>query len=175
MIFTRDFVTHKNVAESPHSWQKVIIYGNSCIILYIFGHGDELICIKMPTIVHLLKWLSGCFSVFCESACLLLNDKLNINFDIISWYICCQNSLMGAISYVAMIYHIYRHISSTKNKTNKQKNRRNNGVSNFLKFDLYSFYSLLVSYLIIIITTITDCFMSIAILLNRGFRFSETR
>ena len=27
----------KIIAESPHSWQKIVIHGNSCIILYIFG------------------------------------------------------------------------------------------------------------------------------------------
>ena len=26
----------KIIAESPHSWQKIVIHGNSCIILYIF-------------------------------------------------------------------------------------------------------------------------------------------
>ena len=25
----------KIIAESPHSWQKIVIHGNSCIILYI--------------------------------------------------------------------------------------------------------------------------------------------
>ena len=29
----------KIIAESPHSWQKIIIHGNSCIILY-FLHGQ---------------------------------------------------------------------------------------------------------------------------------------
>ena len=36
MIFTRVFVTREIIAESPHSWQKkIVIHGNSCIILYI--------------------------------------------------------------------------------------------------------------------------------------------
>ena len=30
----------KIIAESPHSWQKIVIHGNSCIILYIFN-GDQ--------------------------------------------------------------------------------------------------------------------------------------
>ena len=32
----------KIIAESPHSWQKIVIHGNSCIILYFM---NENICI----------------------------------------------------------------------------------------------------------------------------------
>ena len=32
----------KIIAESPHSWQKIVIHGNSCIILYIFTQSSRM-------------------------------------------------------------------------------------------------------------------------------------
>ena len=33
----------KTIAELPHSWQKFVIHGNSCIILYIIDSNNGLL------------------------------------------------------------------------------------------------------------------------------------
>ena len=51
MISTRDFVTRENHWQLPHSWPKIIIHGNSCIILYIINSHNGLVPVRCQAII----------------------------------------------------------------------------------------------------------------------------
>ena len=69
----------KIIGKSPHSWPKIVIHGNSCIILYIFGAWCSIwLIVRSSAHVHLPSGLEPIIPMTISQWCIGLLPFTNI-------------------------------------------------------------------------------------------------